>query len=442
MNSFWRKLMEKKLAEPPAATPALSADFAKSLLAGLQENLVADQQQEARKKIPRAFAVLSPVVPLPPASQAGWFGGVPRLPKGVNWPTIDGEPGRFVCQIDLTALPQNMWNGAGPREGWLAVFMHPQKLKPAVLHFTGGLFQRHEGPPQGDGFWFRPFDPTGQTWHQRSPEWPIDITSRVGPLPETAKYRKGFAPGFPDPRKDEVFDVSNPAQIPFNGPTFELLLASIESELLKTSNQISVLTAKELTSHDREKITHAVTVVRETFAEIGAIRRLLLDQVFLFEGQSVIDLLQRLVALRAPAIKRLDDDKAGKMVIDVQVHALAIPRALGQPCWQRDYLGRLYRYGYHSYLRDPSSLPVAQKTRLEAILAFEAAYEHGAMGHAPTGHLHTPYGPGTPTEVLLELPTSDLIGWCWGDMYKVAFFINRDRLEMGRFDGVTAEITN
>ena len=60
----------------------------------------------------------------------------------------------------------------------------------------------------------------------------------------------------------------------------------------------------------------------------------------------------------------------------------------------------------------------------------------------PVGHLYTPFGPGTENEVLLELRTSDLLGWCWGDMYTVVLFVARNDLAAGRFDRISAEITN
>ena len=63
-------------------------------------------------------------------------------------------------------------------------------------------------------------------------------------------------------------------------------------------------------------------------------------------------------------------------------------------------------------------------------------------GTPPLGHLYTPHGPSTENAVLLELPTSDLVNWIWGDVYSIVLFINRDALARGDFDRVTAEITN
>ena len=62
--------------------------------------------------------------------------------------------------------------------------------------------------------------------------------------------------------------------------------------------------------------------------------------------------------------------------------------------------------------------------------------------HVPTGHIYSPFGPGSPNEVLLELPTSTLAGWTWGDSYSIVFIIKRADLASGNFDNVVFDITN
>ena len=79
---------------------------------------------------------------------------------------------------------------------------------------------------------------------------------------------------------------------------------------------------------------------------------------------------------------------------------------------------------------------------MEVIWQFDALHERGAMGNAPAGHVYTPHGPATPNVVLLELRTSSMVGWMWGDTYSIVLFINRNELAKGKFDNVTYEITN
>lgn len=52
----------------------------------------------------------------------GWLGGRPFLPSGVLWPKLDGQICRFIAQFDCSKLPSKMWDGLGPRDGWLSVF--------------------------------------------------------------------------------------------------------------------------------------------------------------------------------------------------------------------------------------------------------------------------------------------------------------------------------
>jgi uncharacterized protein YwqG len=56
------------------------------------------------------------------ATEIGWLGGNPRLPDPFEWPSRDGQPYQFLCQIGCASLPPGLWGGIGPRTGWLAFF--------------------------------------------------------------------------------------------------------------------------------------------------------------------------------------------------------------------------------------------------------------------------------------------------------------------------------
>lgn len=66
---------------------------------------------------------LRPVWPQRPTQS--WFGGVPCLPEGMDWPSFDGPPASFLAQISLDGLPETLWQGIGPRHGWLVFFTDP-----------------------------------------------------------------------------------------------------------------------------------------------------------------------------------------------------------------------------------------------------------------------------------------------------------------------------
>ena len=44
--------------------------------------------------------------------------------------------------------------------------------------------------------------------------------------------------------------------------------------------------------------------------------------------------------------------------------------------------------------------------------------------------------------VLLELPTSRLLQWKWGDMYNLVFIIDKDDLNNGNYENVRTFISN
>ena len=44
------------------------------------------------------------------------------MPANMDWPVGDGDAYRFLAQINCAELPLDLWDGAGPRRGWLLIF--------------------------------------------------------------------------------------------------------------------------------------------------------------------------------------------------------------------------------------------------------------------------------------------------------------------------------
>lgn len=58
-----------------------------------------------------------------------WLGGLPMMPKQVTWPRdAESAPLQFVAQIACADLPPQLWDGLGPRSGWLLLFVEVLKL--------------------------------------------------------------------------------------------------------------------------------------------------------------------------------------------------------------------------------------------------------------------------------------------------------------------------
>lgn len=76
----------------------------------------------------------------PYASSVGWLGGRPFLPLEIEWPrTRSGKSMWFVGQLNLGHFSTEMWNGFGPRDGWLSFFFHGypgHDLQCCVFHFS------------------------------------------------------------------------------------------------------------------------------------------------------------------------------------------------------------------------------------------------------------------------------------------------------------------
>jgi uncharacterized protein YwqG len=59
-----------------------------------------------------------------------WLGGLPMMPLRTKWPRdTKGSPLHFIAQIACADLPPQLWNGIGPRNGWLLLFVEVLKLE-------------------------------------------------------------------------------------------------------------------------------------------------------------------------------------------------------------------------------------------------------------------------------------------------------------------------
>jgi uncharacterized protein YwqG len=72
----------------------------------------------------RTSVILRRQVPIRFEEQArSWLGGLPMMPQRAKWPRDSaGAPLHFLAQIACADLPSTIWDGAGPREGWLLLF--------------------------------------------------------------------------------------------------------------------------------------------------------------------------------------------------------------------------------------------------------------------------------------------------------------------------------
>lgn len=69
-----------------------------------------DRAEQLLDRHQRTAILLREPYPPPAPAEAGssYFGGLPRLPEGFDWPYLDAEvPLHFLAQIDFSELPGN-----------------------------------------------------------------------------------------------------------------------------------------------------------------------------------------------------------------------------------------------------------------------------------------------------------------------------------------------
>ncbi len=423
-----------------ATAAPLGPDLRATLLQMVIKETETRDRQDAARSDGQPCVFLRPDFSTGSVKHSGWFGGAPRLPQSVEWPSYQGEPLRFVCQISLSDLPQNIWSGCGPRHGWMVVFMAKQEMHPVVLHVDGPLEDR-AGPGQSDTEWFYPRTYSEKPLKDHLPKLPIQMIGHTGVLPDYCLKRTGHAAGLPDPRTAEFFDLSDPQFHPLDRGMLRFLLQSIAVDLSSRARALDGFMAKKLRPSDQALLKAAQDTIAGTQAQFDEIRTSLAPYEARFDGAAIRSFMAQLATLRVSAFNYLKNDEDGTAVIEFHDVGLCDVAPGTYVHWRHDYLNRLYRQGLHTFA-DGHALPQPQRDRLTEIWSIEAMYEGGMMGHAPAGHVYTPYGPGTANEVLLELKSSELPGWIWGDLYSVVFFIDRNALKAGDFTAVTVEITN
>ncbi|WP_390910357.1 DUF1963 domain-containing protein [Pseudosulfitobacter sp. SM2401] len=421
-------------------TDTITAD---TLVRDIIENeaKTARMQDEAVKNAGPSVSLI-PVLPNHGAEQVGWFGGAPRLPRATAWPEIEGTPLCFVAQIDLSKLPKNIWSGVGPRTGSIAVFVHPEMAAVKVLHVEGEVLRR-DGVSPAETRWFRnSFGETPKTGAY-FPQWPVAIEEHVGALPAPSGYPSGKAPGFPNPFEHERLRLSNPAYHPFDAESLAYLLRYADEGLTRRIASISAfLTEKKLKDDTRAALVDLEQKVLRSRATFEEIKTELLPCLQTFNLNSVSARMPDFDQLDVGNIRYLKNDADGYAVIEVQDAKLTDPFEENDLRFSYLYLHRLKKAAMTAYLDDPASLSPEARDRFEQMWSFDALHERGGMSHPPKGFIYTPYGPSSPNEILLELPTSDLLGWIWGDMYSIVLAIPREDLAKGDFGSVIADITN
>ena len=138
-----------------------------------------------------------------------WLGGLPCMPEGMEWPRAVRAnqpqagplPLHFVAQIACADLPGELWDGLGPREGWLLFFCDGPDAA-CVLHTLEAGAERQPpadiGPVDNAAMAHSPFFGwmTEEEVPTRWRRWPVDCIAVPNSLIHDADRVAATPPDF------------------------------------------------------------------------------------------------------------------------------------------------------------------------------------------------------------------------------------------------------
>jgi hypothetical protein len=431
--------------EPPLDPLPAAAEAPRTVEAELEARAAAVEEQAHRAD--RAESVSVRLVPQIPPRDAiltsSWLGGRPRLPAGMDWPLIDGEPADFLAQVDCTQLPPDLWGGVGPRHGSLAFFIHRRGYRMRVLHLHDADIP--VPPPRAlddpDG-WLGPhgamrFGDLDPFAIRAFPEWPVDVVAvppgGVDPRVETADGRAVAA------LYDRGYDIADPAFHPFDWGSMTAMLAVLEMRLDRLTTDappppgagaVDIVAFEQRVAANREARARAeeiIAIVRES-----AVR----------EAFSATDTTAVMAALHAihwvKTIHRIDPD-TGSETRETVTLPLTTHRA-DAPLWVHDYQTILFDRAKHAWCANPDNLSAPMRAFYEPWWQELAAREMAAMGHEPFRYIHD--FDEDRDAVLIELPTSGLMSRLFGDNDHLVVTIDKADLAIGDFTKLRVQVSN
>lgn len=429
-------------AAPPAeAEPAFTVeDMLETAVAEVEEQAhrleprPAEEQQDAvplpGEEPQRAEAAIVRLVPQIPMRDAilvtSRLGGRPRLPAGMEWPHVDGRPGDFLAQISCADLPADLWDGLGPRQGWLAFFANPDSGAPLVLHLA------EEGPPRDPpraagpayfgpegGLRFGEFSPL--TVHA-FPEWPVDVVAVNAGKDDP---RDNADPGGPlHELYEQGYDIADPAFHPFDWDTM-LAMAQILERRLERLPEVAGEDGTDCNGDVRDRAKEIIAIIRDSAGHMQ------------FSPSDTTAVMSALHAIHWTKALYSADPETGEERVDT----LTLPLTRHHPdaiLWVHDYQSVLFDHAKHAWCRNPNSLSAPVRAFYEPLWQAMAAHEMASMGHRPFHYLHPDFDEERDI-VLIELPTSGLMSRIVGDGQNLVLTMRKADLAAGDFSKLRAQ---
>jgi hypothetical protein len=386
-------------------------------------------------------------VPPPDAARVtSWIGGLPKLPRDVEWPKAkpgplaEDGPMLFVAQIALADLPGDIWGGMGPRTGSLCFFVDPEDAleRVAVLH-VNGLLEERRYPRAFEALQPYPILKRGMAGdliaHAEDTavplmKWPVKMTP-VEPEKElpgvTFKYRDKDNLAFAHRR---TASLSDPAFVPYSWAT----LIEVVTVLVGGLNEATRI---EGTRPDMPEALRKVQDGRRpVVATLIALRSALQKRARMqgFTAAVWDEVSAQLGTILVPVVKR-EVDSAG-----AKVYTLLDPVPVLHTLRFEHYYGKFEYLSREIYAANPDRLPEAVRRSFEPVWQFDASFEVGSMGGRVNIAGHVTVGRDD-LVCLIELPQSELVGTAWHDLSRWGVFIDPESLAEGRLDRAVGSMT-
>ena len=431
--------------KPPVETPAASA--APGLEAQVSPDPIAQTDAGALSEKTRerphhaAPAKLIPLLPGEAGAGRSWIGGLPALPEDMAWPEAQGEPMMLLAQIALDELPEGIWGGLGPREGWLAFFLPcggriDEDLR--VLHLTGPVAERDYPHVPERGFFYTFDDPpfemlerAGQRVERLPLRWPLKVLPLDGQPPgdRTEPMVDGEYQRFAIQKE---LSLRDPAFRPFDRATAQLLI-----EALIEDQQISIRGRSRGADEPGNPRAGEKTSRKAAIAALEKIAGDLAapDGAAPFTEQDAAELV---VSVRQITVREAEKGPDGREVLGEPTSILETHRG-------ESWTLKAYRVPFEMLVQralrdDPARVPEAVRTRFMALWRADQASEFATMGGEVDGRF---FDASIDDPVfLLALPSSNLIGWGFGDVSSLGVFISPEDLAAGRLDRAWGDIAN
>jgi len=352
------------------------------------------------------------------ASDIGWVGGNPSMPSDIPWPEVDGNPCNFYYQINCSILPAGLWGGMGPRDGWLLFFADREHFGNVRIIYSKELGQEVAAPTRPNHY-YGPFSKVERYFTIASdveglpPRWPIKLTDKQL-RPET-HYSK----------------ISN-LRAQFRGGSL------VDNRLMPADN----LTFQELINEFDTYLSYLINESGERHSSIFEPGTPGFETRFktLQEYRHFVSTLD--ANLSPPNYKRFIDG-----IMSISTEAWYGEKAqtkfdfLGQhETPKNNFFQFLELYLRMNYAALPSTLP--NYCRAEYIDYWQELswMEPIVMGGVSEGGY--PYSDMENPVFLLELRTSNLLDWQFGDSTRFGIFISPKDMKDANWAGAWGDILN